>query len=108
MKEPLHIVFTTVPASYRVDKMCQALIREKLVACIWVLPPLHSYYIWDRNFERGREKLLMMKTRKNLVKALFQRIRTFHPYQVPELIAVKADYVSEAYYQWVIDATEKI
>lgn len=105
MKEPLYIVFTTVPASYKVEKLCRLLVREGLAACIWVLPPLHAYYIWEKSSVKGREKLLIMKTRKNLVKALFQRIQAFHPYQVPELIAVKADYASSTYHQWVLDMT---
>lgn len=49
----------------------------------------------------------VMKTRDELYDEVERQIRALHPYEVPEIAAVKAESVSEAYGRWVVEETSR-
>jgi periplasmic divalent cation tolerance protein len=46
-----------------------------------------------------------MKTRSELYSEVEKEIKTLHPYEVPEIVAVTARNLLPAYEKWVIDET---
>ena len=49
--------------------------------------------------------MAIMKTRDELYDEVEKRIKALHPYEVPEIAAMKADRVLDAYHKWVVDET---
>lgn len=100
MKEFI-VVYVTVSSSDEGKRIAQALVEERLAACVNQLPGVRSTYRWQGKIEEGSEELLIIKTNKDLFTALQQRVCELHSYAVPEVIAVPMIAGSEAYLQWL-------
>jgi periplasmic divalent cation tolerance protein len=99
----LCLVLTTWPADRDSAALAETLVRERLAACVNVLPPMSSYYMWEGRLERAQEVQLVMKTTPVRLAALTERLRTLHPYEVPEIVVLDAS-ASRAYGDWVAAA----
>ena len=98
------VVMTTVGDKEAGEKLASALVVQKLAACVQILPPMLSVYRWQENIEKESECLLLIKTTEDSWDALSAFISANHPYDVPELIALKAAKVAEGYSKWLADA----
>jgi uncharacterized protein involved in tolerance to divalent cations/8-oxo-dGTP pyrophosphatase MutT (NUDIX family) len=99
------IVFVTVGSASEGDRLGQALVEERLAACVNRLPGVHSIYRWEGKVEQSAEELLIIKTRKTVFRALEKRVRELHSYAVPEIIALPIVTGSEPYLKWLSEAT---
>ncbi|XP_007445149.1 protein CutA, partial [Python bivittatus] len=61
-------------------------------------------YRWKGAIEEDTEVLLMIKTRSSRVPALAEYVRSVHPYEVAEVIAVPIQQGNPPYLQWVEEA----
>ncbi|MCZ7644471.1 MAG: divalent-cation tolerance protein CutA [Planctomycetota bacterium] len=102
----LRVVLVTAPAN-KAELLARQLLEERLVACINLVPGIHSMYWWGDQIQTDTETLMLMKTRKGGLKRLFKRIKRIHPYEVPEIVALPPEAVYEAYDQWVTRETKK-
>ncbi|MDE1893058.1 MAG: divalent-cation tolerance protein CutA [Pseudomonadota bacterium] len=87
------------PASART--IADALVEERLAACVNQLPGVHSTYRWQDVVTRDDEVLLLIKTTRSRLQALRRRLLELHPYELPELIAVPVHHGHPAYLDWV-------
>ena len=74
---------------------------SRLAACVNSVPGLVSTYRWQGEIERDDEWLLIIKTTTERLDALRARLLELHPYELPELVAVKAADGLAAYLDWV-------
>ena len=95
------LVWTTMPDDGRADELARALVEERLAACVNVHGPMVSTYRWKRRVERDAERQIVIKTTRDRVSALESRLRSLHPYELPEFLVVSVEGGSEAYLQWV-------
>lgn len=87
--------------------IAQALIQDKLAACVNMLP-VESVYTWQGQVQQEREYQLLIKTHLANYPALEAKIRELHSYEVPEIIAVPILQGSAAYLQWIGETTGQI
>lgn len=85
--------------------IADALVAERLAACVSVLPGVRSVYRWQGEVERASEVLLLIKTTDDRMATLAVRLRQIHPYELPELIAVEAVAGLAPYLDWVVQQT---
>jgi len=97
--------FCTCPDADSAARIAQALVEERLAACVNQLPGLRSVYRWQGGIERADEVLLIAKTSAGRLEALTARVRELHPYELPELIAVEVAGGLAAYLDWVAEQT---
>lgn len=95
----------TCPDLASAERLAEALVGERLAACVQLLPGLRSIYRWQGAVERADEVLLLIKTTHERLDAVADRIRTLHPYELPELLAVEAAGGMPAYLDWVAAET---
>ncbi|UCG44511.1 MAG: divalent-cation tolerance protein CutA [candidate division WOR-3 bacterium] len=91
----------TVPTGQDGRRLAQALVEEKLAACIQVLGPMQSSFHWQGKVEIAAEYLCLIKTTSDAFDRLKDRVKELHPYDVPELIAVPITAGSEEYIAWL-------
>jgi len=103
--EPIITITTTVDNREVLEKMGRHLLAERLVACIQVVGPIKSLYRWKGDIEEADEWLGIMKSRKSLYAQVEAAIRSLHPYEVPEIVAVELTGVFPGYDSWVRDET---
>ena len=94
-------VITTVPDPEVAESIARAVVEERLAACANLLGNVVSVFRWENRMERKVEVLVIMKTTRQGIDNLRQRIVDLHPYDVPELIALPVQEGYEPYLQWV-------
>ena len=55
--------------------------------------------------EQAAEQQVVIKTLRAHVPALLKRLSELHPYELPEVLVIEADAVSEPYAAWVREST---
>ena len=102
----VRLVLSTCPDAQTADALATALVDERLAACVNMLPGVRSIYRWKGAVERGEEVLLLIKTTADRQDELFARLKTLHPYELPEAVAVEAVGGLAAYLDWVSAETQ--
>jgi len=100
-------VFTTVEKREDADRIASEVVRKRVAACAQILGPIRSVYWWKGKVEEAGEWLCVLKTRKNLFPALEKEIKSIHPYDVPEIIALPIVAGSASYLKWIDTETRK-
>jgi len=95
------LVLTTVGSREEAGEIAQALVEERLAACVDVVADCSSTYRWQGAVEQADETMLLIKTRPR------GRLRELHPYDLPEIVALSPDAVLPAYAAWVIGETRR-
>jgi periplasmic divalent cation tolerance protein len=96
------VVLCNVP-EIKAHEVADAVVAERLAACVNAVPAVSSTYEWKGKVERDREVTLWIKTTSDRVAALTARLRALHPYDLPEVIAlaVVAEEGYAPYLDWV-------
>lgn len=98
------VVLTTTETPQQAEQIAQLLLEAELAACVQILPPMTSIYRWQGKIERATETLLLIKTLQEKYPALEAALKTHHPYQTPEIIALPVADGSAAYLTWLADS----
>jgi periplasmic divalent cation tolerance protein len=103
MADQVLLAISTFPDVETANRIADVLVTEKLAACANLLPPVHSIYHWKEKIETAGEVMVFFKTTEDRLAALQEKLRSLHPYEVPELICIKIDAGSPDYLRWVTD-----
>lgn len=98
-------VLTNCPDAETAEHIANAVVAQRLAACVNILPPCRSLYHWEGKVEQAVEVPLLIKTTSACYDALEAAIRALHPYQIPEIVALPVAHGLPAYLQWVADET---
>ena len=99
------IVLTTLPGDFEIRTFARTLVEERLAACVNLLPPMDSVYRWEGQVEQETERQMIIKTSRDRVVALWDRIRELHPYETPEFVVLSIQDGSDAYLRWIGEST---
>lgn len=99
----LSAVITTVGTPDDARRLVQAVLEQRLAACVQV-EPITSHYRWQGALHEESELRLVCKTLPAVVPALLALLRAQHPYQLPQLV-VQALQASQDYADWVRQET---
>ena len=105
MPEPVLLCYCTCPDADSARRIAEALVAERLAACVNQLPGIASTYRWQGKVTTDTEHLLLIKTTAARFEALRTRLLALHPYELPELIAVPVKHAHPPYLAWVREAT---
>jgi len=95
------IVFNTVPNPEEGETLARVMVEAKLAACVQILPRMTSVYFWEGEVQTENEHLLLIKTTEDKYEELEEFLTENHSYDVPEIVAVKAENASEPYQKWL-------
>ena len=76
----LHVTFALRADAERV---AEAVLAERLAACVNILAPCTSLYRWKGEVDRVEEVPALFKTTPILARRLRERIEALHPYDLP-------------------------
>lgn len=99
------ISFATCKDRRQAARIARTLVREKLAACVNIVPGVASIYAWEGKVEEGREVLLVIKSRSALSKRLTARVKALHSYSVPEVVTIPIASGNPDYLRWVREST---
>lgn len=104
MAKDVLVVMVTCPPD-KAQAIADALVQERVAACVNVVPSLQSVYRWKGEVHHEGEALLIVKTTKDRFDALKEAVLQRHPYELPEVIAVTVDRGHAPYLDWVVEAS---
>lgn len=85
--------------------LAAVLVGERLAACVNIFGEMDSVYRWEGRVETDRERQIFIKTTARRLPALQARLRELHAYDIPEFIVLPVAGGSDAYLQWIREAT---
>jgi len=103
MQKDLIVVFSTAPSD-KSELLARMLVGNHAVACVNVVP-VRSYYRWKGEFCDEQEHLLIAKTTKEKAGEVIAALKSLHPYEVPEIIALPVIDGYLPYLEWVTQET---
>jgi periplasmic divalent cation tolerance protein len=100
LPEPI-VVLTTCPDEAAAVRIARELVESGLAACVSRMGPVHSTYRWQGAVQDEPEVLLVIKTVTARYPELEMRLKSIHPYEVPEILAVSVTAGSADYLSWL-------
>ena len=94
-------VMTTTETKEQAQVIAMHLMEAKLAACVQITGPIESIYHWKSKVENAQEWLCLIKTQDDLYNKVEAAIKSLHPYETPEIIAVPIVKGSKEYLKWM-------
>ena len=101
MSDEVVLAFSTFPDIETARRIARELVSENLAACANVIPKIESIYRWQGKIEQGEEALVLFKTTAARFAAFEEKLKSLHPYDVPEIICTPIANGWPAYLNWV-------
>ena len=98
------LVLVTAPNLKVARQLAQAVLKNRLAACVNLVPKLESHYWWQGKLEHGQEILLLIKTAKVKLPALEKLVLAEHPYDTPEFLVVPLQAGNQRYLAWLSES----
>jgi periplasmic divalent cation tolerance protein len=103
MAEEVLLAISTFPEIETARHIAGQLVAENLVACANIVPAVESIYRWQGRIENGQETLVFFKTTAARSAAFQEKLKSLHPYDVPEIICLRIAEGSPEYLRWVAE-----
>jgi periplasmic divalent cation tolerance protein len=94
---------STFPDRETAARISEQLVTEKFAACANILPAVESIYRWKGKLESGNETLVFFKLSEDRQFAFQDKLRSLHPYEVPEIIFLPISSGLPEYLRWVTE-----
>ena len=98
------LALSTFPDADTARRIANRLVTEKFAACANLLPQLESIYRWKEKIETGNETLVFFKLSEDRQSAFQEKLRSLHPYEVPEIIFIPVTNGLPDYLCWVVES----
>lgn len=99
------IILVTTPNNEEATRIAEALVSERLAACVNIVAAIDSIYSWEGEVVRDTESLMIIKSTEERYLALEARVKELHSYSTPEVVALRIEAGSEQYLKWLNDST---
>lgn len=103
MAEKILLALSTFPDRETAQRIANQLVTAKLAACANILPAVESVYRWKGKIETGNETLVLFKLSEDRQSDFQNKLRSLHPYEVPEIIFVPISGGLPEYLRWVAE-----
>lgn len=85
--------------------LARALVRERLAACVNIMPCIESVYWWKGKIVQESEAALVCKTTEKKFARLVARVKELHSYTVPCITAWPITKANKEYLRWLAKET---
>ena len=99
----LKLIYTATDSNKIADKIAEMLVQDNHSPCVQIIPNIQSTYKWKDKLEKSSEILLVIKTMPGKVQLCKNIILQHHNYEVPELIIIDGDIISDEYRDWFVE-----
>jgi|ERR1041385_222238 periplasmic divalent cation tolerance protein len=103
MADQIVLALSTFPDRETAQQISNQLVTEKFAACANILPAVESIYRWKDKIESGNETLVFFKLSEDRQSVFQEKLRSLHPYEVPEIIFVPITSGLPEYLGWVVE-----
>ena len=104
MPDKILLALSTFPDPETAQRISNQLVTEKYAACANILPGVESIYRWKEKIESGNETLAFFKVSEDRQLTFQEKLRSLHPYEVPEIIFVPVTTGLPEYLRWIAES----
>lgn len=94
-------ILCSCPDEETASRLARGMVDNRHAACVNILPGIRSIYRWKEEIREHEEVMMVIKTTSSHFFVIEHWLEEHHPYEVPELVAVKAEHVADAYLKWL-------
>ena len=107
MADKILLALSTFPDVEVARRISQQLVTEKFAACANILPTVESIYRWKEKIENGNETLVLFKLSEDRQSVFQEKLKSLHPYEVPEIVFFSVASGLPDYLRWVEESCAK-
>ncbi len=98
-------IYSTIGTLTDAQRIARVLVEHHLVACVNIIPSVSSVYRWKGKIEEEHECVLLAKTTEKKADAAVQKIRSLHPYELPDIVVLPITAGLQPYLSYIEDET---
>ncbi len=98
------VVLITVGSREEAQRIARQLVEHRLAACVNIMQAVESWFWWQGKIDQSSEALLIVKTVPARLPVLIDRVRAWHSYDSPEIIALPVVGGDADYLKWVFNS----
>jgi periplasmic divalent cation tolerance protein len=95
------VVLMTAADAAEAERIAEMLVGAQLAACVQILPPMSSVFLWKGTIHHQKEVLLIAKTERSRFEEVEREVRALHSYETPEIVALPITAGSTPYLTWL-------
>ena len=95
------LIMTTVGSEQEAVEIAEALVHQRLAACVSYSMRFHSVYRWEGEVCSDQEVLMLVKSTKEREDEVIELIEKLHQYDVPEILSLEINRGSAKYLKWI-------
>lgn len=99
--DDLVVATTTTNSVKEARELAGLLVKEKLAACVQIVPKIESVYEWEGRIHDDQEYMLVIKTREKRIDDIKKVMEKQHSYEVPEFLVLPVVDGLEDYLKWM-------
>lgn len=104
--EEIHLIYATCESLEQARQIASQLIENRLVACVNLLPEMHSIYEWEGEIQQSQEVVLLAKTTRDQCQLAIEAIVEHHSYDCPAVMAVPLVAGHPGFLNWIADQVQ--
>jgi periplasmic divalent cation tolerance protein len=97
------LVLSTFPDRGTAQRIAEELVASRFAACANVASAVDSFYWWKGELETASEVVVFFKTTSEGYPNFERRLRSLHPYDVPEIVSIPITKGLPEYLRWVAE-----
>ncbi|WP_370519301.1 divalent-cation tolerance protein CutA [Nitrososphaera sp. AFS] len=102
------VIMSTFPSEESLRGIAlEVVVNKKICACVNYVR-IKTLYKWQGKVEDSEEFLTIFKTTNQHSQELKAEIKLRHPYEIPEVVELTMDDVSDAYMNWMMQSTNAV
>jgi periplasmic divalent cation tolerance protein len=95
------VVFITAGNDEEAGRIADLLVKQRLAACVNIVPGVESRFWWQGKLDTAGESLLIAKSRAAMLPEIISKVKKAHSYDVPEIIALPVLGGNPEYLAWL-------
>ena len=104
--DTLMLGWTTFASEQDAQKLGNQLVLKGLAACTQIDGPIRSTYLWKGQLCHDDEYRMTVKFAESQAEGVTRFIDKNHPYETPQWLTCRADFVAPHYLDWVLRLTK--
>lgn len=93
------IIYITHPNMEEAKRVCEALLKDRLIACANYFP-IESSYWWNGKIENTNEIVSIVKTKKENWEKARETVEKLHSYETPCIMKFEVE-SNKSYFDWI-------
>lgn len=102
-----YLVYMTAGDKDEARDIGRYLVESRLAACVNILAPMNSMYIWKGTFQDDRETVMIAKTTAAKVQDMIAEVKARHSYDCPCIVALPIENGNPDFIKWIADQVSR-